>query len=419
MKIGYVLKRFPRFSETFVLNEILALERLGVTVEVFSLMPPPQEPRHETFATLRAPVFYLPKSGVVEKYRIFQGDAQAARSLPEVLDPAVPLSAWFPGKQPREAAHLTLQAAGVAMLASARGIEHLHAHFASNATTAALLAARLAGIGYSFTAHARDIFHTYVDPATDDALRYRKIAEADFVVTVSEYNRTHLLRITGGRYGDKIHRIYNGVDLRRFRPARRSEHHPHRFVAVGRLVEKKGFRYLVEACHHLQRSGLNYQCLIVGDGPEREALSHRIGELALTDRVQLLGSRSQAALREILADGGTMVLPAVIGTSGDRDGLPTVLLEAMAMALPVISTRVAGIPEIVVDGETGRLVPEKDPRLLAEAMAEMLRDPERARTWGEQGRKRAEALFDLDRNVSRLYRYFEKAVAQRRKEQTS
>jgi len=414
-RIGYVLKRFPRFSETFILNELLELQRQGVTVEVFSLMRPPQEPRHAMLSSLRIPVTYLPRGGALARWKVATGldeEKQESGITDLFTQEDMPFSELLPDKDVATTAQLCLQATTLAMLARSRGIKHLHAHFASNATTVALLAGRLADIPYSFTAHARDIYHTYVDPETDSGVRRRKIAAAEFVVTVSEYNRRYLSQLAIPGSADRIHRLYNGIDLSRFTPGRAGREAAH-FLAVGRLVEKKGFPYLVDACRLLRERGYAFRCTIIGDGPEHEALVGKIRMAKLENIVQLPGSRTQEQLLKDLQQATAVVLPCVVAKSGDRDWLPTVLLEAMAMGLPAVSTTVAGIPEIIDHEKTGFLVPPNDASALADALARLLDEPERCQTMGEAGRLKAEDVFDLRCNVARLADLFFESTARR------
>ena len=414
-KIGYVLKRFPRLSETFILNELLELRRQGALVEVFSLLKPPEETRHELLAMLDAEVVYLPGAKAIKGCAVATGAAAGPTrkvALNRLLAERPPMAELLSGKRPDEAAHLCLQAAALAMLASTRDLAHLHAHFASNATTAALLASRWSGIAFSFTAHARDIYHTYVDAATDAAARRRKIAEARFVVTVSDYNRHHLIELAGPETAGKIRRLYNGIDLSRFAFERRigSGEAP-LFLAVGRLIEKKGFTHLIEACRLLRTRGVRARGLIIGEGPERNALQKQIGSAALEELVELAGARSQEAVLAAMRRATAIVSPCVVSACGDRDGLPTVLLEALAVGLPAISTTVAGIPEIIENEHTGLLVPPADPERLAEAMLRILAEPELGERLGREGRIKAERDFDLRTNVAVLRDYFARSAS--------
>ena len=386
-RIGYVLKRFPRFSETFILNELLSLEAQGFAPHVWSLLTPPDEPRHARLAELRAGVTLL--SGT-----------EACDRLPDPADAAL-----FAGQSDASVARLMAKADRIAAEASAMGITHLHAHFASDATTAALLAARRMGGTFSFTAHARDIWRDYVDPATDAAKRRAKLAAAAFTVTVSDVNAAHL-RTLCPEAADRIHRLYNGVDLDLFRPAPPERRHPRLIVAVGRLVEKKGFADLIEACAILRSRGVPLRCRIIGDGPLQGDLAARIAAHRLCDVVELAGPMPQEKLISALSEASLVTLPCIVTADGDRDGLPTVLLEAMGRALPVVTTSVNGGPEIVADGQTGLIVPPGDTAALARALGRLLSDPQLAQAFGRAGRQRAEGLFDLRRNVGTLGQMF-------------
>lgn len=384
-RIGYVLKRFPRFSETFILNELLALEALGIECHVFSLLTPPDEPRHARLADLRAKVTYLSKT---------------AGPLP-VTDPEDEV--LFAGNDPRSVAALRAKAAEVARLSRLAGITHLHAHFGSDPTTVALLAARDLGGTFSYTAHARDIYHTYVSPEVDAAKRCAKLSEAAFTVTVSDYNADHLSALCP-KAAARIHRLYNGIDLSLFSPSDCVV--PGRILAVGRLVEKKGFAVLVDACALLRDRGLAFDCRIIGDGPLQDTLQAQIAGLELAGKVTLTGPMPQEQLAIELGTAAIATLPCVVTADGDRDGLPTVLLEAMGKGIPVVTTTVTGGPEIVAENETGLLCPPGDPVALADALETLLTDPLRARAMGAAGRRRAERLFDLATNVSQLTDHF-------------
>lgn len=381
-RIAYVLKRFPRFSETFILNELLAHEAAGARVHVHSLLAPPDEPRHARLTDLRAEVTVLNGVG--------KGCSGIAGAGEEAL---------FSGKTPADIGALRAKARAVAGATAARGIGHFHAHFGSDATTVACLAARLIGGSYSFTAHARDIYHTYVSPEADAAMRRAKLREAAFVVTVSDYNARHLSALCPEA---RVLRLYNGIDLSAFRPADPAAQRRGRLIAVGRLVPKKGFDILVEACGLLKARGVEFDLSLVGSGPMEAVLRAGIARFGVGDRVRLVGSLPQEDLIQLMATAEAAVLPCVVTESGDRDGLPTVLLEAMARALPVVTTTVAGGPEIVEPGVTGRLCAPGDPAALAEALEAVLADRDRARTMGLAGRVRAERLFDLSTNAGRL-----------------
>ncbi len=414
LKIGYVLKRFPRLSETFILNEILELERLGAQIQIYSLIDvtllEAESLRHGLVRELKSPVAYLTPRQPLKKWRVkvgrFDDSGFVQRSLKEICGGDVPHDSI-----------LLLLAALVGNLAKAQGVGHLHAHFGTEATHLAMLVSRLAGVPYSFTAHAKDIY----DQSVDGALLRQKIREAKFVVTVSDYNRRHLAELVTEETATKLIRLYNGIDLDRFQPDQATLRKSDLILAVGRLEQKKGFQDLIQACALLgdtrrpaateRQRGESVRCLIVGEGRERQTLENEIRRLSLGNQVVLAGAQTQEQLIETFKLATVLVLPCVISSTGDRDALPTVLLEAMAAGLPVISTRLAGIPEIIEDGKTGLLVPPGEPAQLARAIAEVLDHPELQRSFGRAGRAKVERLFDLRKNVPVLFELFSRSLA--------
>lgn len=385
-RVGYVLKMYPRFSETFILNEILALEELGAQLDVFSLRAPADGRFHERLADVDAPVTYLPhRLRPVELWDLLAVAAGALPDLPRHLDELLAVDV--------DDAAAAVQ---LAVLVRERGLVHLHAHFGSVATTVARLAARIAGVGYSFTAHAKDIFHCSVEP---EDLR-RKLSDADAVVTVSDYNAAYLTERFAGA-ASRVIRVYNGLDLREY-PWHDPVGRPPVVAAVGRLVEKKGFHHLVDAIALLARRGRRVRLDLVGTGQQQAALEAQVAALGLEDRVRMLGALPQKRVRDVVRGAAVLAAPCVVGADGNRDGLPTVLLEALATGTPCVATPVTGIPEAVRHDETGLLVPEGDASALAEAITALLDDPERARRLSRAGRALVEEKFDIRRNASVL-----------------
>ena len=404
MRLGYVLNRFPRFSQTFVLNEILELEQRGHLIDIFSLARPPAEPRQPELARLQASITYLPGVDQLSGLSLGHGLSDQPHHLFSVPPQGCCCDPLFAGLSETDAMRLELAAAIVASRVRQLGIDHLHAHFGTNQTTVALLASRMSGIGFSWTAHARDLYLTFADAETDRAMRHRKIAEADFVVAVSNYNRQMLENLCPER-SNFIHRVYNGIDLSVCRPgAGRAG----QVLAAGRLVEKKGFIHLIDACGLLRDQKIDFSCTIIGDGPEYQRLKQRIDSLKLQHHVVLAGYASQAELFASMQQSSLFVLPCVEAADGDRDGLPTVLLEAMAHALPVISSPVTGVPEIIEHDHNGLLVPEGDASALAAAIAKCLANPAYGVKLGSKGSSKAARQFDLVTNVGTLENLFSK-----------
>lgn len=394
-RIGYVLKRFPRLSETFILNELIELERQGVHLEVFSLKRPLDEPRHPLLTQLRAKVTYL----------AVETDIGTAASQ-DLVDLVAGLSPAKPDHWPA----LGEKSVTLARLAVASRLQHLHAHFASDATTVAMAAAQVARVPFSFTAHARDIYHCYVTPEVDDGARRMKIGAAAFVTTVSEFNRRHLCRIAASAHTRKIVRLYNGIDLRKFKPAHTQPPSNRTILFVGRLVAKKGVSDLIEACRILKERDVPFDCEIIGDGPLRDALTEQIRTSGLAARVALRGALPQDLVLEAMLGARVLALPCIVAGSGDQDGLPTVLLEALAAGLPSISTAVAGIPEIIDHGVTGLLVEPSSPAMLADAIREILENDALAMRIATAGRKKAMSTFEITANIADLRQQFERVV---------
>jgi glycosyltransferase involved in cell wall biosynthesis len=391
--VAYVLKRYPRYSETFVVNEILELERAGARLQIFSLRHTEDGHFQDAISRVRAPVTYLASTGL-KAAELWATMNRVRAALP---------GAWraMEALHDLEARHL-YQALRLAEEARRLGITHLHAHFATEATTIARAASRIAGIPYSFTAHAKDIFHESVDAAELG----RKIGDACAVVTVSDFNRRYLERFDSVDSGSIV-RIYNGLDLDRFQfsdPATRSPF----VLAIGRLVPKKGFACLIDACALLRDRGRPFRCAIVGVGALDAALRERVRSLALEEYVRMVGARPQSEILDWIRRAAVLAAPCVEAEDGNRDGLPTVLLEAMALGTPCVSTEVTGIPEALIDDVTGLAVPQHDAQALAEALARLLDDGALRSRLARQARAHVELHFDVARNVVQLRELFDR-----------
>lgn len=390
--VAYIVKRYPRFSETFIVNEILAHEAAGSRISIFALRPPVDSHFQSEISRVRAPVEYLPGARSVRS-KVFW------RTLHRVLE-QFPGSGGLLEECGGADVKILYQAMELALAIRREGIDHLHAHFATSATSVARLAARIAGVDYTFTAHAKDIFH---DSVEEEDLR-TKLSDAATVVTVSDFNVADLRRRFGGA-ADRVQRIYNGLDLQEF-PFHSGGRRTRRIVAVGRLVEKKGFPVLIDACALLRDQGEDFQCQIIGGGDQEDRLRRRIQEKRLQEQVELTGLLPRKKVIGALRNAAVVAAPCVEGSDGNRDGLPTVLLEAMALGAPCVSTGVTGIPELVEDGSTGLLVPQGDAHALAGALLRILNHPELGRSVAVRARRRIEADFDIHKNAAHLRRLF-------------
>ena len=396
MYIGYVLKRYPRFSETFVVNEILAHERAGTKIDIFALGPVMETHFQDGISQVRAPVTRLQdKQRNPETFWALLHN-KGFQELPQFAE-KLPLA--------QGDVHEVGQSIILALTIRQRGIQHLHAHFGTQATTVARQAAIFAGITYSFTAHAKDIYFSYEKSTALD----RKMRDAATTVTVSDYNLAYLREQYGADAKSAV-RIYNGMDLRKF-PYQPFHQRKRQILAVGRLVAKKGFDVLLDALAILKQRGVSAHCTLVGDDALRDTLQAQIERLGIQDSIQMVGPMPQPDIIHLVTQSKMLVAPCVISEDGDRDGLPTVLLESMALGTPVISTQVAGIPELVQDETTGLCIPSQDPTALADAIIRLLDDE----TLGQQLSLNARALiereYDEDRNAAELRKVFAAAIA--------
>jgi len=404
-RVAYLLKKFPRLSETFVLGEILTQEALGTEVHVFSRREPDDEPRHPQLAALRAEVEVLPSIRSIDPWRsLFAAEGGAGPLLARIEE----LCAFGPCRAHPRFGSLVAEALHLLQRTRELGIEHVHAHFATDSAVAAMILAALGGPGYSITAHAKDIYREGVDPDLLDLL----VARSAFTVTVCDANVRHVEGLVGEEARGRLRRLYNGIDLAAFAREPRADEarDPAHVLAVGRLVEKKGFGVLLDALARLDREGVPFTATIVGDGEEREALVARAAVHGLGHRVEFTGPRDQDHVRDLMRRATVLCLPCLVGTDGNRDALPTVLLEALASGLPCISTPVSGIPEILDGGRAGAIVPCEDPDRTADALTELLADPGRRAVLASRGRARAERLFDRDRQGAVLRDWFEAAA---------
>jgi glycosyltransferase involved in cell wall biosynthesis len=392
MRLGYLYSRYPVLSQTFCDAEMLALERLGFELEIGSVYPPLTSLRHEHIACLHAPIHYAPPQEIL---KISEKNAKADGKWPRDLVDRHERK-YGPGVKAEQRARNALY---IADHFKRRGVDHVHVHFANRAAHTAMFLKEISGIPFSVTAHGQDFMK---DLGNDDLLR-EICAAAEFVAAETDYSRD-LLRKRCPDSADKIHRVYNGMDLTRF-PAPTYEatiDRTPRVISIGRLVAFKGFEYLIDACAELARRGLEFTCEIIGDGPLRGDLEARIRKLNLSHRVHLLGSLSQGAVVEKLRTADIFALASVTDDEGASDVFPTVIIEAMAAARPVLSTRLAGIPESVVDRETGLLVPPADTTALTEALGRLIEDAKLRSQYGRAGRARIEQSFRIEHTVRPL-----------------
>ena len=430
-EIAYVLKGFPRLSELFIASEIHRLERLGVTLRVYVIKQSDETVRHAIVDEIEARPEFLPAAGSVSAIPLWRWLARHAGAFAPALRRALrrrPLGVLRAaalaavqafrarrGLRPRKVyVKEFLQAAALAdRLLDARDVTHLHAHFCHGATTVTWLASVMTGLPFSFTAHAKDLYCASLNPA---GLLRRKLAAASFVVTCTDANRQYLQRVAGRT---PVHCVYHGLnaELARLLDMQTAVRHPPdgvlRVLGVGRLVRKKGFDVLVEALALLTGRGIRWCARIVGeDGEAGDDLRRRIARSTPSATASTWSARSPRRPCITRYQGADLLcLPCRVDEDGDRDGIPNVLVEAMACGVPAVTTSVSGIPEVVDDGVTGLIVPVDDPAATADAIARLGADPALARRIAANAGARVRERFDGDRLAADLARLFREAVA--------
>lgn len=395
VKVAYIMSRFPKLSETFVLYEMLALQQQGIEVEVFPLINERAKVIHAEAKPFVARAHYLP---------VFSLSILFANLYFLMKKPAAYLGMWLAVLRGTFGS-LNYMAGGLGIIPKAAkfaydmqrlGITHVHAHFANHPTVAAFVINRLTGIPFSFTAHAHDLY-------VDQHMLKEKVRAAKFVVAISEYNKNLITKYAGEAMRNKIKIVHCGVDTRLFQPRQKSAGQaPFTIVCVGSLEEKKGQTYLVEACKILKQRGLVFVCHLIGDGASRPALEAQISRDGLADVVKLEGGRPRDEVLKMLARADVVSLPSIRTKSGKMEGIPVALMEPLACEVPVVSTRISGIPELVEDGLTGLLVAPEDPVALANALQRLANDPELGIRLGQAGREKVLREFDLKDNTAML-----------------
>ena len=409
--LAYVFERFPSFTQTFCVREVAALERQGVRPLIFSIRDPRDEVPRNFPSELYDRVHFLPP----EKELVDWVKAEkAANRLPQFL--VLSLRHW--GTRPDKLR--VYEAAYIGQKMREAGVHHAHSHFAGIGARVGWWLHHAFGFSYSFTGHANDIFclENTLDVTLDHLMR-----DASLVITVSDFTANDLRRRFPAA-SRKIQRVYNGLDLARFaRPVTHSHSHsqsqsqsqpapaPHQrttplILSVGRLIEKKGYPDLIHACAQLKSRGIQFQCDIAGEGPLETELRTLITSLDVADCITLRGAVSQDEIIHALHSTTVFALACATEHDGGMDNLPTVLMEAMAAGVPCVSTRLAGVPEMVEHGVTGFLVAERDPHTLAEALEKVLTDPALAARMGAAGYERAHRLFAQETTATHLLHYF-------------
>ena len=410
LKLGYIMSRFPKIQETFVLYEILALRRQGASVEVYPLLRERQKVVHPEAEEMAKHAHYHP----FLSFRILRANCHFMsrqpkayfRALAEVLRGTWGSVNFFFG-----AIGIFPKAVCFAYEMAAQGIMHVHAHFSNHPAVAALIIHRLTGIPFSFTAHGHDIH-------IERRMLAEKIEAAAFAVTISSYNKRLMIEECGEAARDKIHIIHCGTDTEVFAPRPDASRDGQlRIICVSGFWEVKGHTYLIEACRLLMERGVNFVCHLVGDGSGRRGIEAQVVESGLQENVILHGACARPEVAEILSSGDVIVQPSVPTPRGAREGIPVSLMEGMASGLAVVASGISGIPELVEEGRSGYLTPPRDATALANALQKLSKDEVWRRRMGQAAREKVLREFNLHRNAAKLADLFTASVNQRAQEE--
>lgn len=399
--LAYVFERFPSFTQTFCVREILELERQGLRPLLFSIRDTRDEtPRNFPDELYDRVVFLPPEKELVEAVKQLKAEDRLPQSV------VLTLRHWKEKPDTRDKQRI-YEAAWIGQKMKEAGVRHAHSHFAGIGARTGWWLKFFHDFTFSFTGHANDLWEPHDLPLS----LQRLMDEASLVTTVSDYSAADLRRRFPAAAG-KVRRVYNGLDLAPFRAAA-DRRDPAKvwegdrlILSVGRLIEKKGYDDLVKACSFLRDRGVGrFRCVIAGDGPMEAELEALIAEHDLADHVQLAGPKSQDEIIALLEETAVFALPCVTETTGGKDNLPTVIMEAMAARVACASTRLAGVPEMVIDGETGRLVDERQPEAFAGILETLLGDPEGTESMGDSGYALAKQIFSKQVTANSLRKY--------------
>ena len=394
-KIAYTMSRFPKLTETFILYEILALEKMGVQVELYPLIREFQKVVHPEAAKMIPRAHFHPLISLsmyrAHWYYIRHKPLVYFRVLLEILKGTFGSFNFLMG-----AIGIYPKTVVMAYKMERSGVSHLHAHFASHPAVAALIINRLTGIHFSFTAHGSDL---HVDRRMLD----NKVKASAFAVTISQFNKNVMLESCGRQFEEKIKVVHCGVDPEEFKPEYSpKKERPLQIVCVASFEEVKGHKYLVQACQILNEKGLDFNCHFVGYGPLKKQVLRQVKEAGLQNRVITHNALPRPEVVKLLSQSDVKVLASVPTKQGKREGIPVVLMEAMAMGLPVVSSQLSGIPELVEDEGAGILVKPRDVKALAGALERLYQDPELRLRMGQAGRDKVIREFNLPKNAERL-----------------
>jgi colanic acid/amylovoran biosynthesis glycosyltransferase len=398
-KVAYIMSRFPKLTETFILYEILAVQELGVTIELYPLMREHTQVMHAEAVPLVERAHFVPfiSSSILTSNirfmlkhprRYFGTLWKGMRATWRSLNYFLGILAFFP-----KAVHMT-------RLMKQDGIQHIHAHFSNHPAAVAYMLHQLTGIPYSFTAHGADLHkiqHMLCEKTTDAA----------FVIAISSYNKDMIIEKCGEAMRDKVLIVHCGIDGKLFHP--RTEEKPgdsFDILCIGSLQEVKGQTYLIEACRLLQNRRVDFMCHFAGDGKDMEKLQAQTSEAGLTDRIQFHGQVTRTQVLELLETADVVAMPSVPTREGKREGIPVALMEAMGSSIPVVASRLSGIPDLVDGEQNGILIEPRNSTEMADALERLYQDPTLRQRLGQAGREKVIREFELNTSAAELVRLF-------------
>jgi len=402
-KIAFILKGYPRLSETFIAQEILALEQRGIEIVIYSLRQPTDPAQHPINDAIKAPVAYLPEYLYQEPKRVFRAFARV-RTLPGFK------AAWsaFHKDLIRDPTPNRIRRFGQAMVLAYEmiaDVQQLHAHFIHTPGSVARYAALIRGMPWSVSAHAKDIW------TLAEWEKQEKLEDCIWAVTCTAFNRDHLADLAPP---ERVDLVYHGLDFSRFPPpdagdgaanAGGDPDRPVEILSIGRAVEKKGYGGLLRALADLP-DDLAWRFTHIGGGPLRDKLIKQAEALGIAARITWRGALAQTEVLAALRTADIFVLASLIAKDGDRDGLPNVLMEAQSQGLACLSSAVSAIPELIDDGVSGILVPANDSVSLTTALADLIRQPDLRRRLGAAGLARVRSDFTMNRGIDHLVARF-------------
>jgi len=405
--LGMILKGYPRISESFISNEILLLERHGIRIHIFSMRHPRESFTHKSVQQIRAKVDYLPERILPALPKLlFYNLIQAVKAPGTYLGAlAIVFKRFVRTRKSATIKHLLQAGYLVRKLLPGSNVVHLHAHFAHSPTSVAMFASQLSGIDFSFTGHAKDIY-------TSHPIQLReKMTKARFMVTCTEFNRQHLKQILGNRHA-AVYRIYHGIDLNLFsnEQSKRGPQEPYHLITVARLVPKKGLPTVYRSLQRLQRDGIEFEHTLIGDGEDRDKILQLIRDLALSASCEWVGTLTHEQVLAYYRRSDLFVLGCEQAANGDQDGIPNVFVESLAMGLPVVSTRLSAIPELIETGKTGLLVQPGDDKEMTSAMLRLLTDIDLRADVIASGKKRVTQLFNNRVLIRDLFQVYQREV---------